>query len=106
MELPSTQRPTVPGPGGSQEQGGETVAPIRPWLILSSCVALGAFTALPVTGLPSSLPDDASRAAGGLDAGQHCYRLLSHVLGEGTQLQFCTLGIDQHLALSAASFLC
>lgn len=45
MKLPSTQRLAVPGPCGSQEQGGEALAPIRPWLILSSCVAPGTFTA-------------------------------------------------------------
>lgn len=32
MELPSTQRPTVPGHGGSQEQGGETYC-ARAWWV-------------------------------------------------------------------------
>lgn len=55
MELPSTQRPAVPGPGGSQEQGGEALAPIQPWLILSICMSPGAFTAFTSHGTPQLL---------------------------------------------------
>lgn len=77
MELPSTQRPTLPGPTGSQEQGGEALAPIWPWLILFSYVALlGHSLLLPAMGSPH--PDHASRSMRGLDTG-----LLGHVLGRG-----------------------
>lgn len=55
MELPSTQWPALPGPGGSQKQGGEAVAPIQ--LILSSSVVLLAHSLLiAATGIPCPCP--------------------------------------------------